>query len=230
MRIAYFTRDQVVEEVCAESEINVENEHLQLSLEELLKLSLDKFRHLSSIANFSDFPEEARGQLLSVYPCHEEGIHGMDKALLSSLPVWPVISSEIILWLNGLNRRMSANPKARNPWTIELSRDLPEELFSSLRKAIQGAVSAFGVSVEDTVIKYNNKNRLLRDFSRFSCIPRSEVSDKLKKTFGGKRKGFKAEVIVNKEKPFVIAYNGKRKRIALSCSYGCWNEFGYGFH
>lgn len=136
MRIAYFTRDQVVEEVCAESEINVENEDLQLSLEEVLKLSLDKFRHLSSTANFSDFREEARGQLLSVYPCHEEGIHGMDKALLSSLPVWPMISSEIILWLNGLNRRMSANPKARNPWTIELSRDLPEELFSSLRKAI----------------------------------------------------------------------------------------------
>lgn len=61
-------------------------------------------------------------------------------------------------------------------------------------------------------------------------IPQSEVSDKLKKPFGGKRKGFKAEVIVNKEKPFVIAYNGKRKRIALACSYGCWNEFGYGFH
>ena len=80
------------------------------------------------------------------------------------------------------------------------------------------------------MIKYNNKNRLLRDFSKFSCIPRSEVCDKLKKTFGGKRNGFKAEVIVNREKPFVIAYNGKRKRIALSCSYGCWNEFGYGFH
>jgi len=161
-RIAYFTRDQVVEEVCAESEINVENEDPQLSLEEVLKLSLDNFRHLSSsIANFLNFREEARDQLLSVYHRHEEGIHGMDKALLSSLPVWPMISSEIILWLNGLKRRMSANPKARNPWTIELSRDLPEELFSSLRKAIQGAVSVFGVSVEDTVIKYNNKNRLL---------------------------------------------------------------------
>ena len=99
-RIAHFTRDQVVEEVCAESEINVENEDPQLSLEELLKLSLDNFRPLSSsIANFSDFREEARGQLLSVYHRHKESIHGMDKALLLSLPVWPMISSEIILWL-----------------------------------------------------------------------------------------------------------------------------------
>ena len=91
VRIAPFTRDQVVKEVCAESEINGENEDPQLSLEEVLKLSLENFRHLSSsIANFYDFWEETCGQLLSVYHCHEEGIHGMDKALLCSLPEWTI--------------------------------------------------------------------------------------------------------------------------------------------
>ena len=40
----------------------------------------------------------------------------------------------------------------------------------------QGALSAFGISVEDRVINYTHKNRLLRDFSKFSGIPESEVA------------------------------------------------------
>ena len=83
-------------------------------------------------------------------------------------------------------------------------------------KSVQGALSAFGLSVEDKVIKYTHKNRLLRDFSKFSGVPQSEVKDKLKnKLWGGTRKGFKAEVLVSREKPFVIAYNYKRKQATL---------------
>ena len=125
---------------------------------------------------------------------------------------------------------MSANPKASNPWAIEVKRDLPQEIFEVLMRSVQGAVSAFGVSVEENIIKYHHKNRLLRDFSKFSNIPQSEVAKKLKKNFGGNRKGFKAEVLLSREKPFSIAYNCKRKQVTLACNYGCWNEFGYGFH
>ena len=64
-RIAHFTWDQVAEEVCTESEINVENEDLQLSF------------------------EEACGLLLSVYHGHEEGSRGMDKALLCPFQYGP---------------------------------------------------------------------------------------------------------------------------------------------
>ena len=49
--------------------------------------------------------------------------------------------------------RMSANLKASNPWTIEVKRDLPQEIFEVLVKSMQGVLSAFGVSVEDNVIK-----------------------------------------------------------------------------
>lgn len=228
---AHFSREQVLEEVCAEENVFEENDDPELSLEDVLKLSIDNFRHLRpSIGNFSHFCEEARRELAAVYHRHENGVHAMDKVLLSNAPVWPMISCEVSEWLRGIRRRMSANPKSRNPWTIEIKRDLPNDLFSSIKKAIQGAVSAFGVSVEDTVITYYHKNRLLRDFSKFLSISRSEVENKLKKNFGGKRKGFKAEVLVSREKPVVIAYSGKRKQIAFSCHYGCWNEFGYGFH
>ena len=135
-----------------------------------------------------------------------------------------MITSEVLISLNRIRRRMS------NPWTIEVKCDLPQEIFEVLVKSVQGALSAFGVSVEDNVIKYTKKNRLLRDFSKFSDIPQSEVANKLKKSFGGNHKGFKAEMLVSREKPFSVSYKCKRKQLTLVCNYGFRNEFGYGFH
>ena len=95
-------------------------------------------------------------------------------------------------------------------------------MFEILVKSMEGAPSTFGVSVEENMIKYTNRNRILRDFSKFSGLPKSEVAGKLNKTFGGNCKGFK--------KHFVLAYNRKRKQVTLACNYGCWNEFGYSSH
>ena len=103
-------------------------------------------------------------------------------------------------------------------------------MFEILVKSVEGTPSTFGVSVEENMIKYTNRNRILRDFSKFSGLPRSEVAGKLNKTFGGNRKGFKTEVLVSREKHFVLAYNRKRKQVTLACNYGCWNEFGYSSH
>ena len=84
-----------------------------------------------------------------------------------------------------------------------MKRDLPQEIFEVLVKSLQGAPSAFGVSVEDNAIKYTKKNGLLRDFWKFCGIPQSEFANKLKKSFGWNRKGFKAEVLASREKPFL---------------------------
>ena len=78
-------------------------------------------------------------------------MHGMDKSLMSCLPAWPMITSEVLISLNRITRWMS------NPWTIEVKCDLPQEMFEVLVKSVQGALSAFGVSVEDNVTKYTKK-------------------------------------------------------------------------
>ena len=223
-----FSREEVIEQVLVES---VETEEDEVSLNDILETSISNFTALRrSISNYTQFREEARELMLNVYHRHEVGVHGMDKSLMSSLPAWTMITSEVLIWLNRIRRRMSANPKASNPWTIEEKRDLPQEIFEVLVKCVQGAPSAFGVSVEDNVIKYTKKNRLLRDFWKFCGIPQSEVANKLKKSFGGNREGFKAEVLASREKPFSICYNCKRKQLTIVCNYGCWNEFGYSFH
>lgn len=73
-----------------------------------------------------------------------------------------------------------------------------------IMKSVQGTPSRFGVSVEENMIKYSHRNCLLHDFSKFSGLPRSEVAGKLNKTFGRNRKGFKTEVLVSREKHFVL--------------------------
>jgi len=126
----HFSQEQVLEEVCAKEEVFEENEDPELSLEDVLKLSLDNFHHLRPpIRNFLDFCEEAHGELAAVYHRHENGFHGMDKVLLSNAPVWPMISGEVLQWLSGIRRRMSANPKSTDPWTNEIKRDLPKEII-----------------------------------------------------------------------------------------------------
>ena len=82
-------------------------------MQEVLEMAISKFTSLwPSILDFSHFKEEARQLLASVYHQHEDGVHGMDKSLMSSLPAWPVITSEVLMWLNGIRRWMSTNPKA----------------------------------------------------------------------------------------------------------------------
>ena len=218
-RRQHFSREEVIEQVLVESEQTKEDE---VSLNDILETSISNFTALwRSISNYTHVREEAHQLMLNVYHRHEVGVHGMDKSLMSSLPAWPMITSEVLIWLNRIRRRMLANPKASNPWTIEVKRDLPQEIVEVLVKSVQGAHSAFGVSVEDNVIKYTKKNRLLRDFSKFCGIPQSEVANKLKKSSGRNRKGFKAEVLASREKPFSICYNCKRKQLTLVCNYGC---------
>ena len=113
-----FSREQVIEKVSVESVKIEEHEGPEVSLEDVLEMSISNFTALRpSISNFCDFREEARRLMLDVYHRHEHGVHGMDRSLMSSLPAWPMIISEVLMWLNGIRRGMSANPKASNPDT-----------------------------------------------------------------------------------------------------------------
>ena len=178
-----FSREQIIEQVSVESVEIEEDEGLEVSFVDVLERSMSKFNVLRpSMSNFSDFKEAARQLLTNVYHRHEDGVHGKDNALMSSIPAWPMITSEVLMWLNRIRRRMSANPKASNPWTIQVKRDLPQEMFEILMKSVQGAPSTFGVLVEKNMIKYTNRNRLLRDFSKFSGL---KLRGSLTKHLGG---------------------------------------------
>ena len=111
-----FSREQTIAQVSVKSVEIEEDEGLEVSFTDVLERSIGKFYVLRpSMSNFSDFKEAARQLLMNVYHRHEDGVHGMDKALMSSIPAWPMITSEFLMWLNRIRRRMFANPKASNP-------------------------------------------------------------------------------------------------------------------
>jgi len=228
-----FSVEQVVNEVC-EGNISDEDTNKPVpNLEDVIKDSVAQFYPLRhQLTNYSRFCEEVRQCLGNVYRRHEsEGILDNVEKVLSDFPsIRPMINSEVRFWVKNINRRIRTTPTARSPWTVEFKRDLPEQVFNHIRDAVRKGASTYGVHVEDSVIKFTEKKRLVRDFSKLSSLVQSEISNQLKKSFGGKKKNFKAEVLVSEDKPFVIRFDYKRMKVTVACNYGCWNEFGYGFH
>ena len=81
-----FSREQIIAQVSVESVEIEEDEGLEVSFTDVLERSIGKFYVLRpSMSNFSDFKEAARQLLMNVYHRHEDGVHGMDKALMSNV-------------------------------------------------------------------------------------------------------------------------------------------------
>ena len=187
-----FSWEEVIVQVLVESVETEEDEGPEVSLNDILETSISNFTALRrSISDYTHFREEACQLMLNVYHRHEVGVHGMDKSLMSSLLAWPMITSEVLIWLNRIRMRMSAKPKASNPWTIEVKRDLPQEIFEVLVKSMQGALSAFGVSVEDSVIKYTKKIVSSAISRSFVASLRVKSPINLRKALAGTVKVFK---------------------------------------
>lgn len=119
------------------------------------------------LEDYSGFRVEARSCLEDVFKKHEAQRNNMERVLLSRASVRPMITSEVLMWVKCINRRMRATPKARDPWYIEIKRDLPQEIFKHMKDAIKTGVSAFGVSVEDSIVKFTKKSACSVIFQNF---------------------------------------------------------------
>ena len=81
--------------------------------------------------------------------------------------------------LKSVYRRLTARMKAREPWTVTFTRDMPEEIFLSVMEVVKKAPSAFGVIHTTTdlayQLSYSKETRLLRDFSKLCNTSREDV-------------------------------------------------------
>ena len=78
-------------------------------------------------------------------------------------------------------------------------------------------------------MKFTQKKNFFRDFSK-CVVLLSDIKTKLKKNFRENQENFRAEVLVDDHKPFTSCYDHKRMQVIATTHYGCWNNFGYGFH
>ena len=224
-----FSVEQVVQ-ICAQ---NNAYDHRETSdnLEDIIQMSLDKFKPLKEhLSDYYLFRREAVQCLNDIFLKHRRNTDAMDRVLKSKVEIWSILSSEVKIWLKCIYRRMHASPWARNPWFIEFKRDFSAVIFNHLCDAENNSSTSYGIVVEASSLKFIQWNRLVCDLAKFSSLTYNDVSEKLQKTFGSRQKNFFAKLLVSDKKPFVITFNPNKMEISAMCYYGCWSEFGYGFH
>lgn len=122
------------------------------------------------VENFVRFEEEVKETLASIFERHRAGQNVFGKVSRARVEVGSMIEVEIMIWLKTVHRRLKARMRARDPWTVHFTRQMPEEIFLSMMEVVKKAPSAFGVSHSETnvayTISYSKETRPLRDFSK----------------------------------------------------------------
>ena len=104
---------KVVEDVCIEDEPSQSQDY---TFDEVLKISVASFKVLSGVfEDYGHFHEAAKRLLTTCYKKHRKGAKPQEQILNSSVPVQPMIQSEVQVWLKFIRKQMSTSQKARDP-------------------------------------------------------------------------------------------------------------------
>ena len=183
------------------------------------------------MGNFILFEQEIKDTHNSIFEKHQTERNVFAQVRLSRIQVGPVIEEEITIWLKSMQRRLRGRMRARDPWTIVFTRDIPQRIFKCFMEVVRNAVSSFGVSCTETrltdAISYTKLNRLLRDFARLCDTTKESIEVYFSKSIKVPRGNAKVKVSV--DKPFVILYLKKKQQVMLRCHYTFTNGYGYTF-
>ena len=142
-----------------------------------------------------------------------------------------MLARDVYRWNKSICRLMKRSPSLQHPWEIRLKRNLPLELFDTLKSAViafgWGQVSKSTSHVEELVITEEDhfKNLILSWSNKFRRqLEDTEVLIKEEKDGGYSR------VVVDTSRPVKIKYSKKLEMFTLYLSYGHWNRVGVPQH
>ena len=186
----------------------------------------------NDVDNFVLFENEVDENLMKLLKKHRNGQNSIERMRNSVIDVGSIIAGEMTILLKKLHRRLSSQNKAHNPWTVQVTRDLPLQIFAFLLHTVKKARSTYGVTHSESrfldIIVYTEQNRLVRDLSRLCDVNREAILEYFSKTFQGPRKG-KARVVVSALKPFTLSYSRKGSYVIIKGYYKFTNAYGYIF-
>ena len=240
---------EVIEAVCSDDEmrdgIDICEEKVDKEREDRKKLS-EWILRFECGEGFNDalFRSTAEAMLLPVLKlCQErqQDVRGPDIShilLSSNINADAVFKSESCLWLKGIHRRLVGRRNIRRPFYSEIRRDIPEQIFNVLVRAIKSSLLP-ELSEPNCCIAGNKKGKvisitslsLLRTFlSWLSGKSVREVASCLERTLTGRRKDHKTKVLVSSEKDFGLIYNFAKGQLTVQFHYGGWNSYGFPQH
>ena len=175
-----------------------------------------------------------------VNACAEQIIATLDACcsnnvnMLTTAPISPapIIQREARLRLSAVRRRIGGKRSIRSPYYREISRDMPVEIFSVIRRIVRGSAGF----VEPFCFQNENKKaivisltsmRLVNElFVLLSGMSKDVVAGYFKQSLGS-RKGHTAAVIVSDVKDFAIIYKKRCGKLVIGFNYGGWNVNGF---
>ena len=131
------------------------------------------------VDNLILFESEVEKMISRLFEKYRSNQNSIERVRNSLFEVGLVIEQEVMLWLKKLHRRLSPRKKARNPWTVVVTRNLPANVFGFIMEMIKKARSSYGVTHPESrrsdFILYTEENRLIRDLSRLCDVFRNAI-------------------------------------------------------
>ena len=133
----------------------------------------------NDVENFFLFENEVEENLMRLFQKHRNNQNSIERVRNSVTEVGSIIAGEITILLKKLHRRLSSRKKAYNPWTVQVRRDLPVQIFAFLLHMVKKARSTYGVTHSESrlldIIVYTEENRVVRDLSRLCDVNREAI-------------------------------------------------------
>ena len=175
--------------------------------------------------NVASFVDACTKQALAVLNSSENTQAILNKPINPA----PILQREARLWLTGIHRRIGGRRSIRNPYYVEINRDIPYEIFLVVVRIVRGLdgfVEPFCFYRDNkkaTVLSFTSM-RLVHDlFGLLSGFAKDVLAGYFKRVLSGARKGHNTAVIVNEVKDFAFIYKKRSGKLVIGFNYGEWN-------
>ena len=204
----------------------------KLSVEEVLNKVLEGNADTNQEQIRSENDDE-NSNVLTLPEISEPGIPRMLFSL--NINAGKVFRGESYLWLKAIHRRLAGRRNIRRPFFSQIRRDIPEEMFRCLVRAIKSCrrplfcdPNCYVVeSKKMTVVSFQS---ILAVKEFLSALSMTEVSGYLERRLRGNRKDHLTKLLVSETKDFALIYHSNKGQFVLSFHFGEWNAFGFPQH
>ncbi|CAB4041221.1 Hypothetical predicted protein, partial [Paramuricea clavata] len=134
----------------------------------------------------------------------------------SSINAAIVFRNELRMWLAAICRRLCGRRCVTNPFSSEITRDMPYELFVVFRRVVKtgpGFVEPYcftGSNKKGDVISFTNLRLVTELLALLSGYPEKEVATYFRRNLTGLKAGHKVNVIASEAKDFAFIYIQKQ--------------------
>ena len=147
-----------------------------------------------------------------------------------------IFKDESRLWLTRIYTRLAMKVSIRNPYHAEMLRNIPVEVFLSLKRAVDntrnGEVAGNIIRDENRkchVMAFTSESAVTSLFSMLSGLSEAEIQPHFRRKLTGRING-RAAVIINGEKEFSLVYKVNLNQCIIEFYYGVWNRAGFPLH